>query len=53
MLGPLLFSIYVNDNSISGQQFADDLRMFCVIRDAANFYQLQEDINNLVAWANK
>ena len=54
VLGPLLFNIYVND--IASQvnstilQFADDLKMFRVIHDV---HQLQEDIDNLVAWAKK
>ena len=45
--------IYVND--IASQvnsnilQFADDLKMFRFIHDAADFYQLQEEIDKLVA----
>ena len=34
-------------------QFADDLKMFRVIRNVQDFQQLQNDINKLVAWANK
>ena len=55
LLGPLLLNIYGND--IASQvnsnilQFADDLKMFPVIHDAADFYQLQENIDKLVAWA--
>ena len=56
MLGPLLFNVYVNDIALQVNsgilQFADDLKTFCVIRDAVEFCQLQQDINNLVAWAN-
>ena len=57
MLGPLLFNIYINDivQQIKSPvlQFADDLKMFCIINDAADYHQLQQDVNNLVAWANK
>ena len=59
MLGPLLFNIYVNDIPIqvsihsSVLQFADDFKMFRVIQDAQDFQQLQDDINRLLAWANK
>ena len=34
-------------------QFADNLKMFRVIRNVQDFQQLQNDINKLVAWANK
>ena len=57
VLGPLLFNVYINDitTQISSPilQFADDLKMFHIINDATDYHQLQQDINNLVAWANK
>ena len=57
VLGPLSFNIYDNDIPIqvssSVLQFADDLKMFRVIQDAQDFQQLQDDINKLLAWANK
>ena len=33
--------------------FADDLKMFCVIQDAQDFQRLQDDINKFLAWDNK
>ena len=57
MLGPLLFSIYVNDMASQVNsavlQFADDLKMFRAVHDISDFHQLQADIDSLVAWANK
>ena len=54
VLGPLLFNIHVNDMPIqvssSVLQFADDFKMFRVIRDAQDFQQLQDDISKLLAW---
>ena len=49
------FKIYVNDIALQINtnilQFAIDFKMFRVIHDAADFHQLQEDIDKLVAWA--
>ena len=57
VLSPLSFNIYVNDIPIqvssSVLQFADDLKMFCVMQDAQDFQQLQDYINKLLTWANK
>ena len=57
VLGPLLFNIYINDivQQVKSPvlQFADDLKMFRIINDASDYHQLQQDVNNLVAWANK
>ena len=60
MLGPLLFNIYyVNDHDMPNcvdspiLQFADDIKMFQAIGGAANFQQLQADINNFVDWSIK
>ena len=57
VLGPVLFNIYINDitTQISSPvlQFADDLKMFHVISKVEGYHQLQQDIDNLVAWANK
>ena len=57
VLGPLFFKIYVNDMPIQTDspvlQFANDFKMFHVIHNVQDFQQLQNDINKLVAWANK
>ena len=57
VLGPLLFNIYVNDmpNCVNNPilQFADDVKMFRAIGGAADFQQLQADINSLVDWSIK
>ena len=57
VLGPLLFNIYVNDmpNCVSSPilQFADDVKMFRAIGGAADFQQLQADINSFVDWSIK
>jgi len=52
-----VFNIYINDivQQVKSPvlQFADDLKMFRIIDDAANYHLLQQDVNNLVSWANK
>ena len=52
VLGPLLFNIYVNDmpNCVNSPvlQFADGVKMFWGIGGAADFQQLQANINNFV-----
>ena len=57
VLGPLLFNIYVNDmpNCVNSPilQFADDVKMFRAIGGAADFQQLQVDINSFVNWSIK
>ena len=41
-----IIALQVNSNIL---QFADDSKMFRVVHDGADFYQLQEDIDKLVA----
>ena len=57
VLGPLLFNIYVNDmpNCVNSPIliFADDVKMFWAIGGAADFQQLQVDINSFVDWSIK
>ena len=57
VLDPMLFNIYINDitTQVSSPvlQFAYDLKIFCVISKVEDYHQLQQDINHLVAWANK
>jgi len=56
-LGPLLFNIYANDMPIavnsSVLQFADDLKIFRVIKGTQDFQELQNNIDMLLVWANK
>ena len=56
VLGPVLFNIYRNDigTQVSSPvlQFADNFKMFRFISKVDDHHQLQQDINNLVAWAN-
>ena len=57
MLGSLLFNIYVNDmpNCVNSPilQFANDVKIFRAIGGAADFQQLQADINSFVDWSVK
>jgi Reverse transcriptase (RNA-dependent DNA polymerase) len=53
--GPLLFNLFINDiaNDIIYSQFllfADDLKIFHVIKDYSDCLKLQCDINNLADW---
>ena len=60
VLGPILFLIYIND--IDGavdsvltllKKFADDTKMACVTDKISQCKRLQDEINNLVKWADK
>ena len=57
VLGPLLFLIYINNldtNIVSKMsKFADDTKLCHKARDPDDIMELQEDINELVKWANK
>ena len=57
VLGPLLFSIYVNDilfvTESQTLMFADDTKIFRQIQSQMDFHQFQQDINNLFAWSVK
>ena len=56
VLGPLLFLININDldtNIVSKMsKFADDTKLCHRARNLDDITDLQEDINNLVKWAN-
>ena len=56
LLGPVL-CCYINDITTHFSSpvvhFADNLKIFCVISKVDDYHQLQNDMNNLVAWANK
>jgi len=55
VLGLLLFNVYVCDmpSCVNSAllQFADDVKMFRVIRNQQDFQLLQHDIDNLVEWS--
>jgi len=57
VLGPLLFLLFVNDlpdwikNSI--RMFADNVKIWNVIRTDAGNHSLQEDLNSLARWSSK
>ena len=59
VLGPLLFLIYIYINDLDTNivsktwKFADDTKLCRTARNADDIMELQEDINNLVEWANK
>jgi len=57
VLGPLLFLLFVNDladwikNSM--RMFADDVKIWNVIRTDAGDHSLHEDVNTLARWSSK
>ena len=56
VLGPVLFVIFINDmpeatESIC-QMYADDTKLFRPIQTPADIKTLQQDLNNLVDWAD-
>ena len=57
VLGPLLFLLYVNDIpevvKCSVRMFADDTKIWQVIRDEKDCLKLQEDLQSLEAWSEK
>jgi ribonuclease P/MRP protein subunit RPP40 len=57
VLGPLLFVAYINDinNKIRSmcKLFADDTKLLRAIKTETDQFELQQDINSLVEWANE
>ena len=57
VLGPIMFLIYVNDLpevvSSTVKLFADDTKLYRVIKNEEDKLQLQEDLNNLQKWSEK
>lgn len=58
ILGPLLFSIFIND--IAGVirfsrflLFADDLKLFLLIRNIEDCLRLQADVDNISEWSQR
>ena len=54
VLGPLLFVLHINDISDVIQSdlgiFADDTKIFSIIRDICDMTKLQRDLNNMQEW---
>ena len=57
VLGPLLFTIFINFKanilSHSCKLFINYSKLVVVIKNNIGSYQLQEDINNLLNWADE
>ena len=57
VLGPLLFSLYINDISTDIDSeirlFADDCVCYREIKDTEDIFKLQKDIDQLGCWARK
>ena len=57
VLGPILFSIYVNDldDDITSKvlKFADDTKVLRKIKSDADRQHLQDDLNKLIEWSEK
>lgn len=56
-LGPILFSIFINDfvDAVKHAMvllFADDVKAFRQIVDSNDSRRLQQDINNMIAWCD-
>lgn len=58
VLGPLLFSVFVNDVSTvirhsSFLQYADDIKMFMEVREDQDCVRLQSDVNAFEKWCTE
>ena len=53
VLGPLLFSLYINDISADIRLFADDCVCYREIKNEEDTLKLQRDIDRLGSWARK
>ena len=57
VLGPLFFSLYINDIKIDSDSkirlFADDCVCYCEIKGTEGTVKFQEDIDRLGSWARK
>ena len=56
VLGPILFFVYINDinrniyNVIL--EFADDTKLFAVVKDSVSIESLRSDLKRLYEWSN-
>ena len=54
MLGPLLFTLYINDipNIVHTNLsfFADDSKVYSIIKSSEDSHQLQADLDNIQEW---
>jgi hypothetical protein len=59
VFGPLLFVIYVNDitnclpDCVNMRLFADDVKLYSVIKCELDIAKFQDGLNNLEVWANE
>ena len=56
MLGPLLFLIYVNSLQAVCQNtllFADDAKIYCVIKNECDINELHKDIDRVSHWFDR
>ena len=56
VLGPLLFVIYINDLSenidCNIKQYADDTKLYAIIKNDNDIVQMQHDLDITVEWSN-
>ena len=56
VLGPILFVVYINDidRNINNVllKFADDTKLFAVVKDPVSIESLRSDLKRLYEWSN-
>ena len=59
VLGPLLFLLFVNDleqlfdRKITVKLFADDVKLYIIVRDILDSATLQKGLDDLAIWSEK